>query len=361
MTMNGVYLYAVIDSSADSELGSPGLDGKGLVSVIAGRGLGCVVSHYEGAPFEAQPKEVILRNLLAHQRVVEQAMKGHTVLPVKFGTLLSDPREVEAFLSSHCSLLAQALESIRDKVEVEMAATWDTGRVLQELSTEKEIASAREAMASREPTVADRVRLGQMVKGYMDRRRKAYQERMISLLSPVAVDVAFNALVSDEMVMNVAFLLEKSSCSLFEDKLSALDRAFRNEIDFRVIGPLPPYSFSTLAVVKLRWQEIRHAMDMLGLQRIESEAEVRRAYRRLAAEEQHGPDTAVHTGVPPDDLKRASDLLLKCLGARDAHHEEPGSCRTLNIDAVEDMLMVATTARSQEDIEPARFGAALEV
>ena len=361
MTMNGVYLYAVIDSSVDNELDSPGLDGKGLVSVIAGRGLGCLVSHYEGEPFEAQSKEVILRNLLTHQRVVERAMKGHTVLPVKFGTLLSDPREVEAFLSSHCPLLTQALESIRDKVEVEVAATWDTGRVLQELSTEKEIANAREAMARREPTVADRIRLGQMVKGHMDRRRKAYQERMIGLLSPVAVDVAFNALVSDAMVMNVAFLLEKSSYSLFEDKVSALDRAFRNDIDFRVIGPLPLYSFSTLAVEKLRRQEIRHAMDLLGLQRIESEAEVRRAYRWLAAEKQHGPNTAVHIGVPPDDLKRASDILLRCLRARDAYHEEPASRRALNIDAVEDMLMVATTTRSQEDIEPARFGAALEV
>lgn len=359
--MNGVYLYAVIDSSADNELDSPGLDGKGLVSVIAGRGLGCLVSHYEGEPLEAQPKDVILRNLLAHQRVVERAMKSHTVLPVKFGTLLSDSREVEALLSSHCSLLTQALESIRDKVEVEVAATWDTGRVLQELSTEKEIVSAREAMARREPTVADRIRLGQMVKGHMDRRRKAYQERMISLLGPVALDVAFNALVSDEMVMNVAFLLERSSYGLFEDKVSALDSAFRNEIDFRVIGPLPPYSFSTLAVVKLHRREIRHAMDLLGLRRIESEAEVRRAYRRLAAERRHGPDTAAHVGAPPDDLKRASDLLLRCLRARDTCREEPPSHEALNIDAVEDMLMVATTTRSQEDIEPARFGAALEV
>jgi hypothetical protein len=359
--MNGIYLYGVVDSTADKDLGLPGLDGKAPVRVISEHGLGCLVSCYEGCPFDAQSKDMVLRNLLTHQRIVEGAMKDHTVLPAKFGTLLADRQEVKALLSRHHSLLDRALESIRDKVEVEVAATWDIGQVLQEVSADSEIASVREAPARAEgPTMAARIRLGQMVKAHMDRRRKAYQESMIDLIRPVVLDMKFNALVSDEMVMNVAFLLEKSSYTLFEDKVSTLDMAFQDRIDFRVIGPLPPYSFSTLEVVKLRRYEVCRAMEQLGLQRVESEVEVRRAYRRLAADKQHGRDTA-HAGVLLDDLKRASDLLLRCVRGVDTGDKGSPSRTSLDIDAWEDMLMVSTTARNQEDIEPARFGAALEV
>jgi len=290
-----------------------GLDSSSPVYAITYQDLGCVVSNYFGKEFSAMSKEEVVRCLLAHQVVVEHIMKKHTVLPVKFGTVLATSDEVQELLSRGRQQFVDTLGWIHDKVEVEVAATWDTGRVLREIGAEPEIVRAREAIASKpgQQTLEERVRLGQMVKASMDRRRDSYRQRMISFLKPVAVDVQPNALVSDEMVMNVAFLVGRANQEEFDSRVRQLNDLFHDQINFRIIWPLPPHSFATVEVTRLSPEKIEEAKQLLGLGENISEAEVRRAYRHLAAE--------THPDRKPGDelakvqfakLRQASDLLI---------------------------------------------------
>ena len=307
-----------------------GLGGSSLVYMIDHQDLGCVVSNYFGKDFSSMSKEEVVRCLLAHQLVVEQVMKKHTVLPVKFGTVLTTSNEVHDLLSQGYSQFFFALTWIQDKVEVEVAATWDTEQVLQEISTEPEIVRAREAIASRpeQQTLEERIHLGQMVKASMDRHRDNYRERMISFLKPVAIDVQPNALVSDEMVMNVAFLVERANQDEFDSRVRQLNDLFHDQINFRIIGPLPPYSFATVEVIRPNPEKIEEARQLLQLGEVISELEVRNAYRHLAAE--------THSDRKPGDelaktqfaeLRRASDLLIAyCRG-----QAESGGSFLLNI------------------------------
>jgi len=313
--MYGRYIYGIIKNSDDTVLDVTGLGGSSLVYTISYQDVSCVVSNYFGEEFSSMSKEEMTRCQLRHQLVVEHVMRRYTVLPVKFGTVLTTSDEVRNLLSQGHSQLVYALTWIQDKVEVEVAATWDKRQVLRKIRTEPDIMLAREAIASRpgQQNPEERIHLGQMVTASMDWRRDSYREQMMNFLMPVTVDVQSNALVSDDMLMNVAFLVEKANQEEFDSRVRQLNDLFHDQIDFRVIGPLPPYSFATVEVARLSLGKIEEAKQLLHLGEVISEPEVRKAYRHLAAE--------THPDRKPEDelvkarfarLRQASALLIAC-------------------------------------------------
>jgi len=312
--MHGKYIYGIIDSGNENELGISGLGSPSPVYTIAYQDLSCVVSNYFGKEFDSISKEEVVRCLLAHQVVVEHVMREHTVLPVKFGTVLTTSDEVHSLLSQGHSQFVEALVWIQDKVEIEVAATWDKHQIFQEISTEPEIIRASKAIAGRgQPTLQEQIQLGRMVKASMDKRRSGYRERMINFLASVAIDVQPNPLVSDEMVMNVAFLVDKSRQEEFDDCVKQLNDLFHNQINFRIIGPLPPYTFATVEVTRPSPEKIEEARQLLHLGKTFSEPQVRKAHRHLAAESH--PD--YRAGGEPElakaqfaKLHQASEMLI---------------------------------------------------
>ena len=284
--MYGKYIYGIIDSSHENVLGISGLGTSSTVYTVAHQDLLCLVSDYSSRDFGSMTKEEVVRCLLAHQVVVEHVMRKHAVLPVKFGTVLTTSAEVRNLLSQGHSQFVAALAWIQDKVEIEVAATWDRQQILQEISAEPDIFHAAKAIASRpeQPTLQEKIQLGRMVKAFMDQRRSNYRERMINFLMSAAVDLQPNVLVSDQMVMNVAFLVDKSRQEEFDSCVKQLDDLFCNQINFRIIGPLPPYSFATVEVSRPSQEKIEEAKQLLHLGNTFSEPEVRKAYRHLAAE-----------------------------------------------------------------------------
>ena len=330
--MYGRYIYGIIKTSDDTHLDVTGLGGSSPVYTITCQDLSCVVSNYFGKEFSFMSKEEVSQCLLRHQVVVENIMREYTVLPVKFGTILTTADEVCNLLSQGHSKFVYALARIQDKVEVEVAATWGKGQVLREVSNEEEIMQDREAITNQ---------LGQMVKASVERRRDSYRKRMINFLKPVTVDVQPNALVSGEMVMNVAFLVEKANQEEFDSCVRQLEDLFQDQIDFHIIGPLPPYSFVTVEVARPSPAEIEEAKQLLHLGEVISEPEVRKAYRHLAAETR--PDRESEDELAKGQfavLRQASELLTACCRGQ----AESG-----------DSLLINIRRRGDEEVQHLRF------
>ncbi|MEW6034235.1 MAG: GvpL/GvpF family gas vesicle protein [Chloroflexota bacterium] len=351
-------LYAIIGSQDKATPGLTWSIGSAAARTVMHQEIGCVVGDWTGGEVKALPKEELVRCLLIHQRVIERIMADCTVLPVKFGTILMGPREVRCLLSQGHSLLEEALSSVRDKVEIEVAATWDARQVLQEVGKEGEVVRAREAvMGGGQPTVEQRVQLGRVVKACLDRRRERCREEAVSFLKPVSVAFASNTLMSDEMVMNLAFLVERARRAEFDDRVQRLDDLFQNRINFRIIGPLPPYSFSMVEVTRLTPSQVEEARQALQLGDGVSQAEVRRAYRRLAA--------AVQRDLGPADkvaservarLRQASELLVAYCRARGQANRD-----SLADQYAGSLFAISIKGSSAQEIEAARFGGAERV
>ena len=258
--MYGKYVYGIIIGNGDTALGIRGMVGTSLVYNIAHEGLSCVVSDYAGGNFNAMSKEELARCLVMHQVVDEQVMKRHSILPVKFGTVLDTSDEVHRLLTQGHPQFYLTLLWMQDKVEVEVMASWAGGQVIEENGAEPERVAAS---ASQRP--------------------QSYLERMIDFLQPVSVDVQPYPPKSGEMVVNVAFLVDKASLDAFHGRVNQLNALFCNQINFQVTGPLPPYSFAMVEVTRPSPEAINEAKLLLNLNEVAGEVEVRKAYRRLAA------------------------------------------------------------------------------
>jgi len=349
------YVYGIIPTIDSPTFGAFGFPPRPeQVYTVVYRGLGCVVSNYVGEDFASLSRENLVRCLMAHQAVVERIMKHYPILPVKFGTLVGGDSEVQRIIEQGHRQFAEALTRMDGKVEMEVAATWDLKRVLEEIGQEEEILRLKESMVDRPApqVLEEQIRAGRMVKELLDRRRDEYQQRMVESLRAMALDVQPNALVADEMVMNVAFLIQREREEEFDKRVGELDRLFDDRINFRLIGPLPPYSFSTVELVRPSAEKIEEARRLLGLGSEVSEAEVKEAYRRLAAK--------THPDAHPDDgqgserftrVREAFALLTAYCRGQDQTGDRAGQDRRCSL-APEDVsqAFLVTIGRSATQV-----------
>jgi len=104
---------------------------------------------------------------------------------------------------------------------------------------------------------------------------------ILEALKKDAEDHHVHSIMDDSMIMNNAFLIGKDKYKNFEEKINQLDRYFQNRINFRIVGPLPPYSFSTFEVMKVGFSELNEAREMLGLGKETTPLEIKETYRDL--------------------------------------------------------------------------------
>ena len=84
--------------------------------------------------------------------------------------------------------------------------------------------------------------------------------------------------IDDQMVTNSAFLINRNNQEKFERIIESFDLQYEGKLNFRLIGPLPCYSFFTLEVKKLIFDKVIEAEKELGLKERSTEAEIKKAY-----------------------------------------------------------------------------------
>lgn len=349
--MTGTFLYGIVERANPAKLDIRGIDGTSRVRVAASGDFGAVVSaHQSATDFHAQPREGVFRCLLAYQRVIERLVQRQMVLPVKFGTVLASAGEARDLISQNRTALRNAFDSVRGTVEIELAATWDISRILHEVGGEPAVVTARETIErSGHASPDDRVQLGRLVKSCLDQRRTAIRDRALDVLGSLATRVASHALLDDRFVMNEAFQITRERLPEFDRRVRQLDALFEDQILFRVVGPLPPYTFCTVEVTRVTARQLDEARDVLGLdaEGLDDHA-VRGAYRNLAAQTQRQLRVASSAGPRVGQLKEASELLL-------ARCRADPAARQLTADR-RDRWVARIQSTGLVDISPASFG-----
>lgn len=282
-----IHIYCVIEALNRESFGFPGVDGRGEVYAITCRDLAAVVSQSQLPGLTTLPKEELVRCLFAHQSVIEKVMRNYTVIPVKFGTTASSAQEVERMLDKGYGRLKDALNAMEGRIELDVAATWNKELVLKDVSREEEIVRFRADIGLR-PTAEDKLKLGQMVESCLNRRKEMLAPEIVAALAEVAEDSCPHDTPDVAMIVNAAFLTEKAGQERFDHRLDEIDREYEGRLNFRRVGPLPPYSFCTAAVTTADVEEITTARHVLGLGVEATPSRIKEAYWDLSAA--HHPD-----------------------------------------------------------------------
>jgi len=316
MSEKGKYIYGIIQANGKSNFGVIGLgEPKSKVYTVTYQDIGAVVSDSPITAYHSMLKDQVVKDLFCHQSVIEKIMDNHTIVPMKFGTFADGEEEVAEILKTGYEPFKETLECMNNKIELDVVALWNNKEaIFKELAEEKEIKEFKEKIASClvGPQLSDRINLGRMVEKSLKKRNLKYASEILCALKEKACDYCTHDTLDNMMIMNCSFLLETEKEKDFDKKLRELDERYQKKINFRCVGPLPPYSFSTVEVKKIGFDAIDQARKLLGLGEEITPSEIKSAHRRLVFKYHPDKNPQVETSTKEfNELNQAYKLLLE--------------------------------------------------
>ena len=190
------YVYGIVEADAPAPTGT-GIGGAPL-RLVEGDGAAALVSTVRGSEVQLGREE-----LLAHARILNDALERGTVLPMRFGVVMERTEEVrERLLAEHSAELRAQLHRLTGMVEIELRATYD------------------------EPTL---------------------MREIVELLSQVAADVEVRPPGHERVACSASFLVAAERLKEFDSVLDAFADGQGGRLRFKYTGPLPPHSFVEFA------------------------------------------------------------------------------------------------------------------
>ena len=238
--MSEVHVYGVVPASARLDLAEEG------VRLVVHREVAALVCDLEAGELSA------VRVLREHWRVLERACASTTVLPVRFGTVMSDDAAVvEQFLEpSHDDLAAQ-LEAMAGKVQLTVKGFYEEDALMASVvARSPAVARLRERVRGLPEAAAyyKRIELGQLVAAEVERSREQDGQDILARLEPFAIAARLEPASTPDAAVNaafdLAFLVERDGIDAFGRAVAQLGEELGDRVQIRFVGPLPPYSFT---------------------------------------------------------------------------------------------------------------------
>lgn len=281
MAAKGIYIYGIVPISYRANhfqsLKKSGVDFISFLNISA------IVSESETEYLDFSDRESLAHLLVHHQKTIEEIMdKGfEMILPMKLGTIVRTREEVLSILSKGHDLIRTTLQKIEHLTEIDLAVTWaDFSRTLKEMANHPDIIALKDDILKNTDTVSqiDQVKVGMLFQQKLNENNKQVEFRILDALSPFSEDIKLHEVMNDQMVTNSAFLINRNHREKFEQAINQLDEEFEGMLNFKLVGPLPCYSFYTIEVEELNPVHVAQAKKELGLREEVSESEIKKAY-----------------------------------------------------------------------------------
>jgi hypothetical protein len=237
----GKYVYCIIRSDRLREFGTIGIGGGQRVYTVGYRDLAAVVSDTPIVIYDPTRE-----NVLAHEFVNETVMREHTVIPMSFGTVFRSEEDVNELLRSTYQAFSDVLDKMKDKIEFDLKVLWDREHVIANIERENdEIRRLKDEISrhTASSTYFARMQLGRLIDGALEEMSMRYVADVHDALKPSAVASRSNKPIGDRMILNAAFLVERSQEQAFDDRVKETSRKYEEMLTFKYSGPWPPYNF----------------------------------------------------------------------------------------------------------------------
>lgn len=304
--MSALYIYGVVKTNLDKILSNLSTTEGEQIYTVEHQEISAVVSRSKITDYSFLPKDTLARRLLNHQLIIEKIMNlGGTIVPMKLGTLLSNEKEVIDFLDNGYTLSQEILKKIDDKIEIDVAVTWkNLNLLLKEIGEYGTVKEFKEGLLknSAELSNENKIKIGILIKNQLEQIRELTSVDILDSIRGFYEDIKAHPLMDDTMIANFALLIRKNKLRDLERKIDELNLFFSERLNFRVIGPLPPYSFYTIEIKKLQLKDLDWAVKKLGLNHSYiSKEQIRNAYRRLSF--------SLHPDKNPDAASEGKEFM----------------------------------------------------
>lgn len=244
MTSN-LYLYGILPGSDIQNFQVEGLD-KQPVQLHQTHGFTFLYS-------EAQQDRYLAsrRNLLGHERVLEQAMEQgyRTLLPLQFGMTIADWNTVEQqLIVPRGEQLKQLFAKLNGRREVGVKVFWDADQELATLMQEDEILRVqRDHLEGRALGMDEVIKIGQAIEQAMMLRKQQIVQFFQTTLASQAIETVENDALTDSMIYNASYLIDWDAEPQFGQLVEVLDAQFEDRLRIRYNNFTAPFNFARIA------------------------------------------------------------------------------------------------------------------
>ena len=165
----------------------------------------------------AERRQVTPEALWRHEQMVEALMATRDLLPVRFGTVVPDPRAAARVVAERSAELATSLERVRGAVELAVR------------------------VETRE-TEADRSQRIQSGRDYMSAKARRIAKADL-VHEPLALLARESVMHAGPELLRAAYLVDRGAVESFVRQVQRLQDT-HSELDVLCTGPWPPYSFA---------------------------------------------------------------------------------------------------------------------
>jgi hypothetical protein len=249
----GKYVYCIIQATEPLKFGNIGLGTEPAeVHTVHYKDISAVVSD---TPIEVP--DATRENVLAHERVNENVMRTHTVIPMSFGTVFKTPQDIVELLRGAYDAFTDVLNKMQDKLEFGLKLLWDRDVAIREVEKEdEEVLRLKNEIASQKgSTYFARMQYGRLLDSALQARSERYLNEIVEQLRDVSVAYRANKPIGDKMIMNAAFLVSREQEADFDTRVKNLGAKY-DKLTFRYTGPWPPYNFVN---IRLKLERAREA------------------------------------------------------------------------------------------------------
>ncbi len=296
--MKGKYLYGILDGNLKIRFSSRGLFKKSPY-LVHYNGISAIVTDAPVKTYE-QDQE----GLLSHNRVLDDVIKLHTVLPMRFGTIARSEEEVSELLRNAYSFIRERLSKIRDMVEfnMEIRITDEKALLNEILENNREIKDFRNRLIAEgeKSDIQDKIAIGKMISGEVVKHKAHMLKEIDALLAPYYSKCKL--LTGKDTLANLVFLVPRRNIEKFEAAIYKSGEKFADMLKFKYAGPLAPYSFVEMNLVLINFEKVDEARRMLSLGEKATLDDIKAAYRKLARE--YHPDAAQGDTSGEEEFKK---------------------------------------------------------
>jgi hypothetical protein len=244
VTEQRAYIYGIIREPRLRRFGFPGI-GDAAVYTVNHAGIGAVVS--DTGSTEIDPTR---RNVKAHTVVQEELLKQYSLLPMGFGVVASGREEVSRLLEDNYDGLSGELDRLAGKIEVELKVFWEQEAVVREIQNESQELGRLKARVNAALSPGEVRELliegGRLVDAIVQDWKTRYAELVYAILRELSYEAKVNNPVGIKNLLNASFLIDRPQEVEFRDQVYRLDAKFQGKMNFKYVGPLPPYNFIDL-------------------------------------------------------------------------------------------------------------------
>lgn len=245
MALMGKYIYCFVKESEKITFGSSMIGNLNApVYTIPYKDISAVVSDAPIIDYDPTRK-----NILAHQGVINKVIDKYTIIPVAFGTVSNNKKEIENIIDSKYANFIRLVDYFKDKIELGLKIIWEKDYFNEDIETEK-IKKLKKVVSGEkeEKVLNEKIELGRLVEASILNKREEYNNKIYGALEKISFESKLKEKVPIKTVFSAYFLVQKSKEVEFDKAVERLADLYKNKLILNYTGPWPPYNFIDVSI-----------------------------------------------------------------------------------------------------------------